>query len=232
MLLLCKEHGLNVWYDHDLKVGNAIGFNTEIEQAIDKARVVLACWSEKASSSFFVKAESLRGLELDKLCPVFIETTKLPIPFNGVHTEDLSSWDGDVSNSNWKNVLEHIDGKVRIAQYNSSVSKPYVETMERLTTLIAESEIGEKGPREVLREFHENRWEITKLLYAVDALIPRIPEESEPYWRSVFNSGHFVPDEIVGHHAFQSLKEVQLLGEKINRVAGDSLSVFENANEL
>jgi hypothetical protein len=85
-----EQHGLTVWWDHELYAGQPFG--QVIEREIANARAALVMWSSSSVASEYVTAEAARARELKKLLPVRIDNTWLPVPFNTIHTTDLSRW--------------------------------------------------------------------------------------------------------------------------------------------
>lgn len=86
-----RQHGVNVWYDRDLHAGDR--FDLRISHHLKHARVAVVVWSKVAVESGYVLAEALMAYNEEKLAPVARErTVPIPVPFNALHTEDLSSW--------------------------------------------------------------------------------------------------------------------------------------------
>lgn len=105
---LLKDENVSVWFDANLEVGNDEGFDAEIEREIKSAYCVLVCWTPAATRSIYVKAEAKKGLDHKSLLPVFLEECSLPIPFNAIDTVNLSSWNGEMDDPNWRRVLSQI----------------------------------------------------------------------------------------------------------------------------
>jgi hypothetical protein len=86
------QRGLNVWYDHNLRVGDD---RKEIYEHIVTSAAVLIIWSSSACKSKWVIAEADAASKYDKLLQVKLEQCELPIPFGTLHCADLSSWKGN-----------------------------------------------------------------------------------------------------------------------------------------
>lgn len=228
-----RSTNIKVWYDHDLEIGSSIGFNTEVEQQIEHAKVAIVCWSKKSKDSIFVKAEALKALELNKLSPLFLDQVELPIPFNALHTEDLSNWKGDRNAPEWIKFSKHVSKKIMESDVSTETTtanrSKYMEIIRRLTGFLPTESDQTESPKALLKKFLDNRWEISALLFTLEALIPNIPPKSEGYWRQVLNSGHFIPEEKDALHAIQSLGEVKKMSEQIASIAKDSLAVLHRA---
>ena len=103
--------GLSIWFDASLEGGRS--FHSEIDDELRAAKIVIVCWSKSAVASNWVLSESQIGLESTKLVPVFLESCKLPPPFNSVHTLDLSRWKGGATDPDWLSVVNLISKKMK-----------------------------------------------------------------------------------------------------------------------
>jgi len=88
-----EAEGRSVWWDPKLQAGEH--FDTVIEKALQEARCVVVLWSARSIQSQYVKDEASYALKLGKLVPAAIEPAEPPFRFQGLHTVDLSGWDGD-----------------------------------------------------------------------------------------------------------------------------------------
>lgn len=98
--------GLDVWFDAELESGQH--FPDVIDERVQQARAVLVLWSPGAAKSQWVKAEASIGLAEHKLVSAIVEVVRLPVPFNNVHTVDLTKWSGDRAAPAWQEVLRPI----------------------------------------------------------------------------------------------------------------------------
>jgi formylglycine-generating enzyme required for sulfatase activity len=85
------RRGLDVWWDVDLLPGER--FTAEIEQVIERAKVAVVLWSERAIHSDYVLDEARLAKERGILVPARLDASQPPIGFRTVQTEDLSAWD-------------------------------------------------------------------------------------------------------------------------------------------
>ena len=85
------RRGLDVWWDVDLLPGER--FTAEIEQVIERAKVAVVLWSERAIHSDYVLDEARLARERGILVPARIDASQPPLGFRTVQTEDLSAWD-------------------------------------------------------------------------------------------------------------------------------------------
>ena len=102
-----NELGYQVWWDRGIVPGSA--FLDDINRELDQARCVLVAWSKHSHASDWVAAESLRGLETDRLVQVCIEPIRLKVPFNAIHYADLT---GGASDEDWQSLRQAIDTKL------------------------------------------------------------------------------------------------------------------------
>ena len=84
--------GFEVWWDVDLLPGQR--FAEEINNIISKASAVVVLWSSGSVQSDWVKAEASLGLKREVLIPAWLEKVDLPVPFNAIHTLNLTDWNG------------------------------------------------------------------------------------------------------------------------------------------
>jgi len=92
LTIALEKQGWSVWWDPNLRAGEY--FDDVIEEALKKARCVIVLWSKLSVQSRYVKDESSYALSRSKLVPVAIEEVELPFRFKGIHTPQLSDWDG------------------------------------------------------------------------------------------------------------------------------------------
>ena len=86
--------GLTVWWDRSLLAGG--DFYAAIESEIGKARKVIVLWSKEASTSGWVRSEADEAAQQQKLLPIRIDNSKVPLGFRHLHTIDLIEADGRI----------------------------------------------------------------------------------------------------------------------------------------
>lgn len=99
-----KAEGFNVWWDQSLSAGEA--FDKVTERALDEARAVVVLWSPRSVDSRWVRAEATQALAGERLVPVMIESCRRPIMFELTHSADLSEWDGDSADDEWRSFAD------------------------------------------------------------------------------------------------------------------------------
>lgn len=98
-----QDAGYSVWIDDELPAHRA--FSTVIEDQLRGAAAVLVLWSEDARTSRWVPAEADMAYNSDKLVQMSIDGTLPPLPFNRMHCEMLSHWEGDPQDPAWCKIL-------------------------------------------------------------------------------------------------------------------------------
>jgi len=82
--------GHKVWWDRHLSGGEE--FVDAIEQALESADVVIACWTAHSVHSAWVRDEAGSGRDRGRLVPVTLDGSLPPLGFRQYHTIDLSRW--------------------------------------------------------------------------------------------------------------------------------------------
>ena len=93
-----EKKGFSVWWDQELAGGE--NWRRRIEEALGKAKVVVAVWSEEAvgRSGGFVRDEATRALAENRLVPCRIDRVEPPLGFGEIQAIDLSDWNGRSKN--------------------------------------------------------------------------------------------------------------------------------------
>ncbi len=89
------RQGFSVWLDDAIVPGD--NFTGVVDERVRMASAVVVCWSSGAASSKWVHSEALVGHDQNTLAPALLSRCTIPTPFNSIHTEDLSTWSGDVN---------------------------------------------------------------------------------------------------------------------------------------
>lgn len=106
-----ERDGVPVWIDKTLQSGEF--FPSKIDSAVRSAKAVLCLWSSAACASEWVRAEALVGFERRSLVPVTLEQCVIPVPFNAIHANNLTTWaakDGD--HPEWRALLARMSEKL------------------------------------------------------------------------------------------------------------------------
>lgn len=95
--------GLQVWWDQD--IAPDAPWEQTIESELEKAKVVIVCWSQEAAASENVKAEARRARNQGKLIQTYVEPCDPPLFFGERQGVDLSSWNGNPNDNRFQAVL-------------------------------------------------------------------------------------------------------------------------------
>lgn len=114
--------GFDVWWDSELKPGDA--FDAVIEQNLRDAKAVVVLWSKSSVASRWVRAEATLADRSRTLVPAMIEPCERPIMFELTHTADLSRWDGDAGDKSWQGLLKDVRRMVRAGGAPEAASLP------------------------------------------------------------------------------------------------------------
>ncbi len=99
-----RAEGFEVWWDREIPV--AVTYEDYIRQQLDSAGAVVVVWSQASVASRYVRweaqrAERRRGV----LVPVLIEEADLPPEYFLVQSADLTRWQGDRSDREWRRLV-------------------------------------------------------------------------------------------------------------------------------
>lgn len=115
-----QARGVNVWWDRELTGGG--DFASEIEQQLRNSPLALVLWSAASVRSDFVRDESGRARDMQKLLPVRIAEVDLPLGFGTLHTLDMLGWDGDPDDPACQHVVTQVFQ--RLAQARGAPAGP------------------------------------------------------------------------------------------------------------
>lgn len=123
--------GYDVWWDVELLPGQ--DFYDEINNVIKNAKATIVLWSDRAVESRPVRSEAALANSIETLIPARIDNVMPPLPFNALHTIELTGWKGDETNSEFQNLLQAIDLKVGApakAERSESLVEDEIEVAE------------------------------------------------------------------------------------------------------
>jgi hypothetical protein len=94
-----RAEGLSVWWDHGIAPGS--NWDRTIQEQLDKAKAVVAVWSELSRDAPWVKEESGVGKNRGILVPILIDDVEPPLGFGLIQAVDLVGWSGDKKDPRW-----------------------------------------------------------------------------------------------------------------------------------
>lgn len=101
-----ERAGHEVWWDRHIAGGEE--FSGAIEEALDKAQVVVVAWTATSAKSAWVRDEAAAGRDSGRLVPVTLDGSTPPLGFRQYQTIDLSSWTGRSGSRALQPLLEAI----------------------------------------------------------------------------------------------------------------------------
>ncbi len=105
-----SELGVDTFQDVDMSAGTY--FHGRLRDEVEASIAVLVLWSKSSMESQWVISEAQHGLDSRKLVAATFDGVvprDLVMPFNGVHTPDLSDWietGAKADHAGWKSVLK------------------------------------------------------------------------------------------------------------------------------
>ncbi len=107
------HEGVSVWLDMELKAGE--NYDEITEQRLHSAKAVVVLWSSRSVKSRWVRAEATIGQRKKTLIPAMIEECDRPVMFELVQSIDLSKWEGDRADPNWRRFIDVIQKMIAAA---------------------------------------------------------------------------------------------------------------------
>jgi len=98
--------GLDVWWDVELRSGEA--YDEVTENALHEAKAVVVLWSPRSVVSRWVRSEATIADQNKTLVPAMIEPCRRPVMFELVQTAELSHWQGDAADPAWQGFVAHV----------------------------------------------------------------------------------------------------------------------------
>lgn len=123
-----EADGFSVWWDKILRAGQT--YDEVTETMLREAKVVIVLWSQTSVKSKWVRAEATLGQRNCELVPAMIEEAERPIMFELVQTADLIGWDGDRSETRWREFVDDIKRSLAKAGTSAPAPSPKPETVK------------------------------------------------------------------------------------------------------
>lgn len=98
--------GYEVWWDRTIPPGRV--FDEVIQEAIVAARCMLVLWSRESVKSNWVKTEAAEGAARGMLVPVLIEDVAPPIEFKRIQAANLTRWEGNTDDAQYRQLKDAI----------------------------------------------------------------------------------------------------------------------------
>ena len=101
-----QRAGMSVWWDSDLRSGEA--YDEVTEGALRGAKAVVVLWSPRSVLSRWVRAEATLADRSKTLVPAMIERCERPIMFELTQTAELAHWRGDDTDPVWQGFVADV----------------------------------------------------------------------------------------------------------------------------
>jgi hypothetical protein len=98
--------GLNVFWDTEIPPGQT--WADYIENKLAQCKALIVLWSEHSTKSQWVREEARMGRDKGVLIPVMMDNSSPPFGFGEVQAADLSHWNGESDNPNWRRLVEAV----------------------------------------------------------------------------------------------------------------------------
>lgn len=107
------EEGVAPWLDQDLRAGE--NYDEVTEERLRNAKAVVVLWSRRSVKSRWVRAEATIASRKSAMVPAMIEECDRPLMFELIQTADLSKWDGDRKDPQWRAFIDDIRKRIESA---------------------------------------------------------------------------------------------------------------------
>jgi uncharacterized membrane protein YhaH (DUF805 family) len=104
------QAGYQAFWDVEIPPGSSWADFLEEKLAVSKAAIVL--WSKTSTASQWVREEARLARDRGKLIPVIIDGSAPPFGFGEIQAANLSHWQGDQNDSNWRLLLTAVERAV------------------------------------------------------------------------------------------------------------------------
>jgi hypothetical protein len=101
-----RAEGVTVWWDEELRTGDS--WAERIDTILAAVDAVVVLWSATSVSSDWVRHEASAGRIQGNLAHARIDDAEIPAPFQSIHVEDLSSWNGREDDPSFQRLLQAV----------------------------------------------------------------------------------------------------------------------------
>ncbi|MEZ5994804.1 MAG: toll/interleukin-1 receptor domain-containing protein [Hyphomonadaceae bacterium] len=103
--------GIDVFWDNEIPPGTT--WADYIEQKLTQCKALIVLWSEHSTKSQWVREEARMGRDKGVLIPVMIDNSQPPFGFGEVQAANLSTWNGEAENPNWRRFIDAVANHAR-----------------------------------------------------------------------------------------------------------------------
>ena len=105
------KRGYSVCWDRTIPPGRV--FDEVIQEAIQGARCMVVLWSADSARSNWVKTEAAEGAARGILVPALVGEVAPPIEFKRIQSANLSQWNGDETDGEYRNLLASVEDLIK-----------------------------------------------------------------------------------------------------------------------
>ncbi|HZF13464.1 MAG TPA: toll/interleukin-1 receptor domain-containing protein [Thermoanaerobaculia bacterium] len=116
-----RAEGLSVWWDEELRSGDR--WADTIDTVLGAADAVVVLWSALSAQSDWVRYEAAVAKFRGTLAHARIDGAKIPIPFQSIHSADLSRWNYREDDPAFRKLLETLNAIRRRQQRKAHLTR-------------------------------------------------------------------------------------------------------------
>src|SRR5262245_233190 len=125
------DHGLSVFWDVRIRAGSS--WDEVIERELRACKCVVVLWSAASVASRWVKTEARFGLTRKRaFVPAVLDSCELPVEFDSIEAAQLQTWDGNVDDLEFGNLLDGIGAHVSTLSRTPNSAPPEIASSQRL----------------------------------------------------------------------------------------------------
>lgn len=110
LLARLRDLVITYWIDDFLMAGEA--FDRRIDLQVGSCRAHIVAWSPRSVESDWVRSEADKGRHRGTLVPIVLERCDIPMPFGQIHATDLSQWNHQHADVQWRSILSVLATKL------------------------------------------------------------------------------------------------------------------------
>jgi hypothetical protein len=108
-----EQAGIDVFWDNEIPPGTT--WADYIEQKLTQCKALIVLWSEHSTKSQWVREEARMGRDKGVLIPVMIDNSTPPFGFGEVQAANLTGWQGEDDNPNWRRFVSAVSNFAKAA---------------------------------------------------------------------------------------------------------------------
>jgi hypothetical protein len=117
-----QRMGLEVFWDNEIPPGAT--WADYIETKLTQCKALVVLWSEHSTKSQWVREEARMARDRGLLIPAMLDATPAPFGFGEVQAADLSQWQGDPNNPEWRRFANAVAGAAGRAPSQAPPAQP------------------------------------------------------------------------------------------------------------